>query len=414
MVLDVTPIRNEFDIKGLEKFLSSTSLPEKTSLGASLDTWPPSSIMKPSLKVQQFRFGQSNPTYHILGSNGREFVLRRKPMANANLVSKTAHAIEREFFMLRGINICNSKVSNPVRKVPVPEVFLLCEDESVIGFVFYLMEFVDGRQLLNPELPGVPDAEQKKHWKSIMETITAIHSIDAELLCSELPANHFPQFQLDKIKANKGKSSYFQRQVKSLTAVQANQAKVVDPIPNFSELCNWISEKAPQDPDKLTLIHGDFKIDNILFHHTEPRVIAVLDWELCTFGHPIFDLGNFLQAFQFPNQLNLLLYKPFKTDMGKEKPGSMESVNAKLQLYADTLGYKWSENDPKNNPVDLWVLGFVFGLLRLSVISQGIAMRVAKGNASSGNASGYARMYPILSQLAEQYIEESKTEGSKF
>lgn len=406
MGLNVTPVRNKFDISGLEKYLSSSSVPER-STRPSIKSWPPVDTMQPRFEVTQFKYGQSNPTYHIVDANGRQFVLRRKPMPNSKLVSKSAHAIEREFYMLRGINVCNA--TNAVRKrhVPVPNVFLLCEDESVIGFTFYLMEFIEGRQLVNPSMPEVK--QKDLHWKAIMETITAIHSLDADVLCSELPKEHFPQFQPERIEAARKSStaaSYFQRQAKSLRGVAAFQSKVVDPIPNFDKLIDWVLLRAPQDPDKLTLIHGDFKIDNILFHPTEPRVLAVLDWELCTFGHPIFDLANFLQPFQLPNRMNLLLYKPEKTDMGKEQPGSLEAVHQKLDLYAQTLGYPWSSKDPKNNPIDQWVVGNVFGLLRLCVISQGIAMRVAKGNALSGDASGYAAMYPYLSDLAKEYIEE--------
>lgn len=415
MGLDVTPIRNAFDIEGLAKFLSSgTSAPAGTALGPSVQSWPPPK-MQPPYNIQQFKYGQSNPTYHISDAEGHQFVLRRKPMANANLVSRSAHAIEREFHMLRGINVCNAANTEPIRHVPVPLVYVLCEDESVIGFVFYLMEFVEGRQLVNPSMPGMLPEVQEKHWDAIMDTISAIHSLDADRLCAELPAEHFPQFQKaqrdkQREKQRQGVAAlYFQRQAKSLGGVEKHQLQVVKPVPNFERLCGWLLQKAPRDPDQLTLIHGDFKIDNVLFHPTEPRVLAVLDWELCTFGHPIFDLANFLQPFQLPNKLNLMLYKPDKTDMGKEQPGALEAVYDKLRLYRQKLGHDWAANDPSNNPVDQWVVGFVFGLLRLLVILQGIAMRVAKGNASLGEASGYAAMYPFLAQLATEYINENAT-----
>lgn len=399
MVVDVTEIRSPFDFKGLENFLRDVGKDtDNVSLGAK--GMPKFQL---PFDYKQFRFGQSNPTYMITDAAGKQFVLRRKPLPNDKLVSKSAHAVEREFFMLYGINVCNL-TAEPHRVVAVPEVYLLCEDESRIGFVFYLMEYIDGRQIKNPSMPGMNDEDRAAHWQAVMQTITAIHSIDATQLVKNLPAKHFPQFQPDKL-AKALKSSYFQRQIKTLSAVAAGQSKVVKPIPDFEKICKYLLENAPSDPLKLTLIHGDFKIDNVLFYPNEPKIAAVLDWELCTFGHPSFDLANFLQPFQLPNQLNQLLYKPQKTDMGREQPGSLESIYDKLALYEKNLGYKWNENEPKNNPIDVWNVGFVFGLLRLCVISQGIAMRVAKGSASSGEASGYANLYPYLSKLAVEMID---------
>lgn len=400
---DVTEVRSEFDRKGLERFLSNLSEAHQTTLGLTNPNF------KLPLNIKQFKFGQSNPTYFITDADGFEFVLRRKPSPNAKLVSRSAHAIEREFFMLRGILVCNESTS---KKVPVPNIYLLCEDESVIGFVFYLMEYVDGKQIKNPSMPGLSASEAKLYWDSIMETILAIHSLDPDTLINELPANHFPQFQPDKL-AKASSSTYFQRQIKTLTSVANLQSKVVKPIPHFQELCDWLLAHAPSDPSKRTLIHGDFKIDNVLFDTNGPKIVAVLDWELCTFGHPLFDLANFLQPFQLPNKLNRLLYKPDKTDMGVENPGSVDTVYDILAVYQSKLGYNWNEKESTNNPVDNWNVGFVFGLLRLCVISQGIAMRVAKGSASSGDAEGYARLYYHLPDLALKTISDSK-KHSKF
>lgn len=399
---DITEIRNSFDTQGLEKYLSNLSSASHTTFGLNKPNF------KLPLTIKQFKFGQSNPTYFITDANGFEFVLRRKPVANDKLVSKSAHAIEREFFMLRGIQVCNE---SRTKKVPVPDLYLLCEDESVIGYVFYLMEYVKGRQIKNPSMPGMSEAEANLHWNSIMETILAVHSLDPDTLIKELPANHFPQFQPEKMAKSSG--SYFQRQIRTLSSVANLQSKVVDPIPHFDRICKWLLEHAPNDPSKKSLIHGDFKIDNVLFDVNEPKIVAVLDWELCTFGHPLFDLANFLQPFQLPNQLNLLLYKPDKTDMGIEKPGSLDSIYDKLAIYQSKLGYNWNDKEPSNNASDNWNVGFVFGILRLCVISQGIAMRVAKGSASSGDAAGYAKLYLHLPDLALNTID-GKVQDSKL
>lgn len=392
---DVTEIRNNLDIASLESYLSS--IPDDIIRGVSIPKF------QAPFQVTQFRFGQSNPTYLIVDASGAHFVLRRKPSANAKLALKTAHAIEREFYILLGIAKSNEK--NDVSKaVPVPEVHLLCEDESVIGAVFYVMEFIDGRLIKRPDLYGVPEYQHKAHWKDVMRTISAIHSVDTDELVKQLPAKHFPQFQPDRLAKSKNGPSYFQRQIKTLSAVAASQAKTVDPIPEFSNISNWTLQHAPKDPDARTLVHGDCKIDNFLFHPTEPRVIAVLDWELCTFGHPMFDLANFFQPYILPRQLNELLYEPEPVTIGKEDPGLEKQVKDLLNSYQKALGHPWSTAYPKNNPVDLWFLGSVFGLLRLCVISQGVAMRMAKGTASSGSAAVIAGLYFKLSKLAVEII----------
>lgn len=398
-MLDVTEIRNALDIPRLEAYL--THLPEDTIKGTSIPKF------KAPFKISQFRYGQSNPTYLIVDDNGANYVLRRKPSANSKLALKTAHAIEREFYILLGIAKSNEKAPQN-KKVAVPEVYLLCEDESVVGAVFYVMEFIEGRLIKRPDLAGIPESEHKAYWKAIMGTISAIHSVNSAELVAHLPQRHFPQFQPDKLERNAGGPSYFQRQIKALTAVAQSQAKTVEPIPHWDEMAKWTLSHAPKDPDALTLVHGDCKIDNFLFHPTEPKVIAVLDWELCTFGHPMFDLANFLQPYVFPREFNEFLYKPEPVTIGKEDPESPKRVKEYLYLYQKTLGHQWRENDPKNNPIDLWVVGSVFGLLRLCVISQGVAMRQAKGTASSGSAAIVGGLYFPLSELAIEMTEPAQ------
>ncbi|KAK6463469.1 protein serine/threonine kinase activity protein [Scheffersomyces coipomensis] len=397
---DVTEVRHPIDQDRLVKYLTSvTSTTEGTTLGPNVPTYL--NQLK-NIDIKQFSFGQSNPTYYIKDKDtGKVFVLRKKPSPNAKLISRSAHAIEREFFMLRGINILNNDQQDITRRVPIPQVYILCEDESIIGYVFYVMEYVNGIQIKNPAMPGIPLDDQHQYWKSLINTMTAIHTLDAVKLISHLPASHFPQFQnLDKLK----NSSYFQRQIKTLKAIEAKQSTFVKRIPNFDQLCEDILRLSPKDPEHLSLIHGDLKIDNVLFDPHTKSVKGVLDWELCTIGHPLFDLSNFFQPFNLPNKLNLLLYKPQKTDMGKENKGSIQFIYEQLNNYNDKC--TWDTRDPTNNPINLWLIGFAFGLLRLCVISQGIAMRVKQGNASSGNASGYAALYPYLASLATEAIDE--------
>lgn len=386
----VTDIRNQFDTQSLEKFLtnrSSITSNSSVSVGHMLPDW------QGPLTIKQFVFGQSNPTYLIIDSNNKLAVLRRKPFPNAKLVSKLAHAIEREFFILNGINGLNQHND---KKVSVPDTYLLCEDESVIGYAFYVMEFIEGVLIKNPEMGNLSPEIKNRLWHSIMDTITAIHSLDADKLIDTLPEKHFPQFKASK---PSGSSSYFERQMKTLSAVSKKQSEVVESIPDFDKIVNYILKAAPKDPAKKTLIHGDCKIDNFLFSKDLTRVAAVLDWELCTFGHPLFDLSNFLQPFQFPNQLNARLAGPPDTKIGRENPESLKEIQDRLKLYYTKLGYKWDPNDESNNPIDKWQVGFIFGLARLCVICQGIAMRVKKGTASSANAQAAANLYFVLSPL---------------
>lgn len=391
----VTNIRNPFDTESLERFLTSDiSKNPQVSLGVEIPKW------KVPLTIKQFTFGQSNPTYLIIDGDDKLSVLRKKPSPNAKLVSKSAHAIEREFFILNGINRLNQTTD---KKVPIPQTYLLCEDESVIGYVFYVMEFINGTSIKNPDMQDVDQERRDKLWGSIMDTITAIHSLDAEKLIDLLPEKHFPQFK----KKSTNQSSYFERQIKTLAGVSKKQSEVVDPIPHFDKITSFILKNAPKDPTKLSLIHGDCKIDNFVFDKDKTKVIAVLDWELCTFGHPLFDLANFLQNFQLPNQLNRMMFSPLKTKMGIENPDSIALIKEKLKLYYEKLGYPWDANDKSNNPLDKWDVGFVFGLTRLSVIAQGIAMRVKKGSASSANATAFGSLYPYLADLCVENIDQT-------
>lgn len=394
-MLDVTDIRNPLDVDSLQKFLAD--IPPNVVKGRNVPRFAT------PITVKQFTFGQSNPTYLIVDNMNRHYVLRRKPTANAKLVLKLAHAIEREFYILNAISHCNDKVEEG-RQVPVPEVFLLCEDESVLGCVFYLMECVEGRLIKRADMPEVAAGDQDLYWAAIMRTVAAIHFLDYSVLAQHLPAKHFPNLA-NSPRAN-FKILYFQRQIKTLKLMESLQAKSVDPIPHFDAIIDWVVQRAPNDPSGQMLIHGDCKIDNLLFHSTEPKVIAVLDWELCTVGHPIFDLANLLQPFEFPNQLNRIVYRSDSATIGRENASSSGQVKKLLNMYSDNLGHPWDAKTATNNPIDQWKLGTVFGLLRLCVISQGIAMRVKKGAASSASAATYGSLYMYLSELAYEIVED--------
>ncbi|WPK25623.1 hypothetical protein PUMCH_002945 [Australozyma saopauloensis] len=389
---EVTEIRNPLDVASIEVFLKE--LPKIYTPGRFVPEF------ETPIDIKQFTFGQSNPTYLIKDAAGKQFVLRRKPTSNGKLVQKLAHAIEREFYILNGIQHCNEG-KLLLQKVPIPEVYLLCEDESVIGCVFYVMEYVEGRSIKRADMPEIPKEKQKDYWEAIMQTVAAIHSVDYEVLAQHLPPKHFPNVSKQQ---SASKSLYFERQLKTLKKMESLQSTTVEGIPHFDILTKWVLDHSPPDVAARTLIHGDCKIDNLIFHPTDAKVIAVLDWELCTEGHPLFDLANLLQPFEFPIALNSLVYRTKEISIGRENPASQDEVKQLLRMYEASLGHPWDSRNPKNNPEDQWRLGVIFGLLRLCVISQGIAMRVKKGAASSASAARYASLYKDLSGLAYAII----------
>jgi aminoglycoside phosphotransferase (APT) family kinase protein len=376
---DVGSVRSPIDLEALNDLFSQSSPPMGIHMGTNVQ-WSP---LTSPLSIKQFKFGQSNPTYLLTDANGRKAVLRKKPSSNAKLISKTAHAIEREFYMIDAIVKVNGNV-------PIAQPYLLCEDESHIGAVFYVMEFLKGRIFHDPSLSALEDENERQLiWKSVVETVTTIHSIPSDTLFDELPERHFRRPK----KSSPG-PGYFQRQVKSLSKIQDLQAQSVDPIPHFEAISIWLLKNAPPDPPTSSLIHGDFKIDNLVMHPTEPRIIGVLDWELCTNGHPLFDLANLLQPFMMPNEMNMIFSK---FDIGKDH----KLVSQVLSLYKDTAHPEW-------DPSKLWRAGTVFGLYRVGVICQGISQRVVKGVASSAEAEKTGSMYPLVGEYAFSMIDTAK------
>jgi acyl-CoA dehydrogenase len=235
------------------------------------------------LKLQQFSFGQSNPTYLLTDSAGARFVLRKKPPGK--LVSRTAHRVEREYRIIHALAASPSS-----SKIPVPATYCLCEDESVLGSAWYVMEFLDGRIFEDFAMPGVGPEERAALWRDAIRTLARFHAVDIEAVGL----------------GNFGKvGGFYERQLTTWTAICEAQAKTVDvdtkapvgKLPHMDELVQFFGDKARQPVDVATLVHGDFKIDNLVFHKTEPRVIGILDWEMATIGHPLSDICNFLMKF---------------------------------------------------------------------------------------------------------------------
>ena len=223
------------------------------------------------LVVEQFKGGQSNPTYKLL-TPGRAYVMRSKPGPAAKLLP-SAHAVDREFRVMKALAGSG---------VPVAQMHLLCTDEAVIGRAFYVMEFMDGRVLWDQALPGMTPAGRGALYDEMNRVIAALHSVDVNAVGL----------------ADYGKpGNYFERQIGRWS--KQYLASITEPIEEMDRLIEWLPEHIPtgaRDESQVRVVHGDFRLDNLVFHKTEPRVIAVLDWELSTLGHPLADFSYHCMA----------------------------------------------------------------------------------------------------------------------
>ncbi|OMJ11550.1 putative acyl-CoA dehydrogenase IBR3 [Smittium culicis] len=282
-------------------------------------------------------------------------------------MSKTAHAVEREFRIIDAL--CRNT------SVPVPKAYLLCTDTSVIGTPFYVMEFLDGRIFVDPAMAGVGASEKPLYLQEMVRVLAQLHAVD------------FKSVGLDGYGKEGG---YYQRQCKSLVKVHDSQAEAVDtvtgtrvgPLPNFYKVTHYLQMN--HCPDDISIIHGDYKVDNVVFHKSLPKIIGILDWELSTIGNPRTDLANMTQNIAFPSVSSGLssigdINAPFDINSGFN--------NSILKQYCSLTGFDF--------PLPGWKYANIFSFYRNSVIYHGIAARVARGQASSKRASTVAKYGPI-------------------
>jgi aminoglycoside phosphotransferase (APT) family kinase protein len=297
------------------------------------------------IKIERIGGGQSNPTFFV-DSGRRRMVLRKKPGGN---LLPSAHAIEREYRVMRALAATD---------VPVPDMLLYVDDPDIIGTPFFLMERVDGRVFHSAEIAGVDPASRAAMYKSATETLARLHRVD------------FARCGLGDF----GKTGdYFGRQVRRWT--QQWQASKQREIPDVDRLAQWLSGNVPAD-DRTVICHGDYRIGNLLFHPREPRVVAVLDWELSTLGHPLADLAY--------------LCIPFRTTPN-EYGGILGLDHAALGIPSeqDIVGY-YSAVSGRAETMLPFHLGFA--LFRFAVIFAGIEARAAEGNASNPNAGSVGKL----------------------
>ena len=312
------------------------------------------------LTATKFKGGQSNPTYRIDAASGT-YVLRRKPPGQ---LLPSAHAVDREFRVLGALH---------GTAVPVARPLHLCSDQSVIGSMFYVMGFVDGRIFWDPSLPDMDVTGRGDIYTGIIYAMAALHSIDPVAVGL----------------GDYGKpGSYFERQTKRWS--EQYRASETRPIAAMDSLIDALPARCPADDGVVALAHGDFRIDNLMFHPDEPRVIAIVDWELSTLGHPLADLGYFCMALRLPRNPAL----PGLAGLDRTALGIPDEA-ALLARYSQVTG--------RPIPAD-WPFVLAFSFFRLAAIAQGVAKRAEQGNASSEQAVQAGRMTGMLATLGLEVL----------
>ena len=322
---------------------------------ARLDAWMAEHVdgYTGSLQVRQFKGGQSNPTYW-LADRERQYALRKKPPGK---LLQSAHAVDREYRVMRALADTD---------VPTATMYALCEDDAVLGTSFFVMEYVEGRIFWNVQLPKLEAQERTAVYEELARVLAAIHSVD-------LGAVGLSDYGRP--------DAYVARQVKRWTKQYlASQTADVAPM---NTLIEWLPANIPDD-EATALVHGDYRLDNLIFHPTEPRALAVIDWELSTLGHPLSDLAY-----------SCMLY-----DVTLPKIGGLAGVDfAKAGIPTeDAFVAKYCERVGRDGVPDLSYYK-AFSLFRLAAIAQGVYKRSLDGNASSTEAAMFGAAVPHLAAI---------------
>jgi aminoglycoside phosphotransferase (APT) family kinase protein len=315
------------------------------------------------LSVEQFKGGQSNPTYKLV-TPARQYVLRRKPPGQ---LLKGAHAVDREARVYRALESAG---------FPVPHVYGLCTDDAVIGTWFFIMDLVEGRVFWDATLPDIAAADRPAYFDAMNATLAQLHSVDYEAVGL----------------GDYGRSgNYFQRQI-SRWSQQYLADEEAGRDPNMDRLVAWLPDNIPDDGDRSAIVHGDYRIDNMIFHPTEPRVLAVLDWELSTIGHPFADFAYNAMMYRLPPHIVAGLAT---ADL---KALNIPDEQTYIDAYCKRMGLDGMPG------YDFYV---AFNLFRLAAIFHGIKGRVIRGTASSAQAKERVQMLPELMALAWQQAEKA-------
>lgn len=314
--------------------------------------------------IEKFNAGQSNPTY-LLRANSGKYVLRAKPPGH---LLKSAHQVDREFRVMRALKGAG---------VPVPEMLHLSEENSPIGRMFYVMAFCEGRIFWDPALAEASDNKERAAIYDAMNAVlAALHDVDVQKVGL----------------ADYGKAgSYFERQFARWTSQY--RASETGPIEDMDRLIGWLETRLPADDGVISLVHGDYRLDNMIFAPDRPKILAVLDWELSTLGHPYADLAYQCMQWRLPHSSG------FRGLGGIDRARiGLPSEAAYVERYCERRGIAAIGN---------WTFYLAFSFFRLAAILQGVFKRSLDGNASNPEkAKSYGEAVPLLADLALRLIDE--------
>ncbi|XP_053135773.1 acyl-CoA dehydrogenase family member 10 isoform X2 [Hemicordylus capensis] len=308
------------------------------------------------LVLRQFSHGQSNPTYYIRFGD-HHLVLRKKPPGK---LLPSAHAVEREYRVLKALAEAG---------VPVPKVLTVCEDSSIIGTPFYLMDYCTGRIFKDPSLPGLEPNQRREIYSAMNKVLCKIHSVDIKAAGLETYGKH---------------GNYIQRQVQTWS--KQYRATETHTIPAMERLLEWLPSHLPAH-ERLSVVHGDFRLDNLIFHPENPEVVSVLDWELSTLGDPLSDVAYNCLAYYLPSHFHIL---KGLSDCDLSQLG-IPTAEAYFQMYCDHMAMP---------PVKNWNFYMAFSFFRVAAILQGVYKRSLTGQASSATAESSGKQAEFMADLA--------------
>lgn len=315
------------------------------------------------LEVGQFEGGQSNPTY-LLSTPGRRYVLRRKPPGR---LLPSAHAVDREFRVISALGATSD--------VPVPRAWLLCEDETVIGTAFYVMDWVQGRILRDPSFPEVPASSRPAHGEALVDALARLHRVDYRAAGLE----------------DFGRSGGYVARQFARWSKQYLQDEAAGRVPAMDRLVEWLPTRMPARDDTC-VVHGDYRCDNVVFDPAEPRVLAILDWELATLGDPLADFAYYLMIYRMP-------------DAGVPGLAGRDLAALNLPSEEDCVAAYCRRTGRSGIPdLDFYV---AFNLFKLAAVLHGIRGRVLRGTAASSRAREYAQKVDLVAGLAWEQAERA-------
>jgi aminoglycoside phosphotransferase (APT) family kinase protein len=311
------------------------------------------------LTVRQFEGGQSNPTF-ALRDGSREYVLRKQPPGE---LLPSAHQVDREYRVMHALRDSD---------VPVPNMYALCEDTAVIGTKFYVMEKVAGRVFTDLLLPSMSNDERRAVYRDLARVLAALHRVDYRAVGLE----------------SFGKpGNYYTRQISRWT--KQYLASQTEPVPEMEKLMEWLPAHTPQ-ADETVIVHGDYRIGNVLIDPTRPRIAAVLDWELSTLGHPLADLGYVCMDYHTDSYTTAGLVRPDLADFG---------VPSEQEFIADYCRFAG------RGPIENWHFYVIYNLFRSAAIIQGVYKRGLDGNASSDTAIQFKDACRMRAECAWDLVE---------